>query len=181
MAKSKKTGAHGGARKGAGRKPALTIAETWEAGSLCDLLERRQIEAWAFRATYDEKRLSGVAKAQKALRELPVELRSGGDAIEDSLFDVQAAFEEVGAVSDDVMTAVQYKPKKIFPRTVEFKRSGRRPKGIAARERVIEIVARYLRRNWRRDVSVSAIRMAWKASRRQWRKAAAEDDPTRDA
>jgi hypothetical protein len=160
---------HGGARKGAGRKNSLTIFEQWEASNLCDLFERRQLTKLAYRATYSKKRLTEIRKAQNALRELPVEFRRSERAA-DLIEDAQAAFEDVGPASDDVLTAANYSPAKIYPRGFEIRnRGGRRPKGVAARERVIEIVARYLRRKWRRDVSPSSVRRAWKASRKLWR------------
>lgn len=171
-------GEHGGARKGAGRKSLLTIPEAWEASNLCDLLERRQITKWAYRAAYGKKRQVEIMKAQNALRDLSVDWRRSEMAA-DMIEDAQAAFEEVGPISDDVLTAADYKPKKTYPRGLEIRnRSGRRPKGIAGRERVIEIVARYLRRKWGRDVSASSVRRAWKSSRKLWRET--DDAPSED-
>jgi len=168
----------GGARKGAGRKNLLTPLEAMEAGGLCDLLERRQITKWALRATYSKKRETAIKRAQKALREVPIEWRSG-EIVADLHEDAQAAFEEVGPISDDVLTAADYKPEKTYPRWVEItNRSGRRPKSIAGRERVIGIVARYLRRRWGRDVSASSVRRAWKSSRKLWRET--DDAPSED-
>jgi hypothetical protein len=184
---AKKTSAHGGARKGAGRKSALSDIETWEAGNLCDLLERRKLKAWALRAAYGDERLAQITAAQQALREHSLQFRTGGDGLEQLLDDAEAAFHVAGPVSDDVHDAAEYEPVRKLPRYVVIEpRAGRRPDGIAARERVIEIVARFLRRKWRGDGSPkaikearkkttnAAIRKAWKASRGLWRKLIAE-------